>query len=78
MYMAHEIDGKLPPEACIFDSDDESELRGLIDSATATYNQDDAILSIISEEAATYFAGAKPLDEVVAIIEDRVTTVINE
>ena len=78
MYMAHEIDGKLPPEACIFDSDDESELRGLIDSATATYNQDDAILSIISEEAATYFAGAKPLDEVISIIENRVTTVINE
>ncbi|HIX92323.1 MAG TPA: hypothetical protein H9681_05520 [Firmicutes bacterium] len=55
-------------------------LRGIVTNSSAlpsTY-VDSKIKSIILEEAATYFAGAKTLNEVISIIENRVTTVINE
>jgi multiple sugar transport system substrate-binding protein len=40
--------------------------------------QDQPIIEIVLEEAAAYFAGAKTAEEVSRIIQDRVTTFVNE
>ena len=56
----------------------ENILRGLFDSAANAVSTDEALLSIIREEASAYFSGAKSADETVKLIENRVTTLINE
>lgn len=56
----------------------ENILRGLFDSAANAVSTDEALISIIREEASAYFSGAKTADEVVKLIENRVTTLINE
>ncbi|MDE6625110.1 MAG: hypothetical protein K2K56_01930 [Lachnospiraceae bacterium] len=41
-------------------------------------SMDDEIFNMITEEARMYFSGEKGLDETVSIIQDRVTTFVNE
>jgi multiple sugar transport system substrate-binding protein len=50
----------------------------LLDSASVLNGQDQPIIEIVLEEAAAYFAGAKTAEEVSRIIQDRVTTFVNE
>lgn len=50
----------------------------LIYSADALYYPDPEIMNIIMEEAAYYFAGEKPVEDVAVIIQDRVQTLLNE
>ena len=56
----------------------ENILRGIFDGAANAVSTDEALLSIIREEASAYFSGAKSVDETVKLIENRVTTLINE
>ncbi|MBQ8510391.1 MAG: hypothetical protein IJ493_10850 [Clostridia bacterium] len=58
--------------------DDAADLRELLDSINATYIRDNDTVSIILEDASAYFAGVKTLDEVVKLIENRVSTRISE
>lgn len=62
----------------VFTPEDEELLREHLAGCTVIGSSGNTVTSIILEEAATYFAGAKTLDEVISIIENRVTTVINE
>ena len=41
-------------------------------------NEDDVILDTVSDECSAYFSGARSLDETVALIQDRVSTYVNE
>ena len=52
--------------------------RQLAESSTAIWSRDQAVLAILYEEASTYFAGARDLDETIRIMENRVKTRINE
>ena len=61
-----------------FDEKDRKEFRTIIDSADSMLQQDSKIYSIIEEEAANYFSGNKTLDETCKVIQDRVSTYINE
>ena len=61
-----------------FDEEDRKEFRSIIDSADSMLQQDSKIYSIIEEEAANYFSGNKTLDETCKVIQDRVSTYINE
>ena len=56
----------------------ENILRGIFDSAANAVSTDEALLSIIREEASAYFPGAKTANDVVELIENRVATQINE
>ncbi|MBN1776304.1 MAG: extracellular solute-binding protein [Clostridiales bacterium] len=58
--------------------EDAEVFRALVDSISALSGRDDRILAIVQEEAAAYFAGAKTKEEVAAIVQDRVTTYVNE
>jgi multiple sugar transport system substrate-binding protein len=58
--------------------EDAEVFRALVDSISALCGQDDRIIAIVQEEAAAYFAGAKTKEEVAAIVQDRVTTYVNE
>lgn len=53
-------------------------VRDLIDSAVAATDNDETILTIISEEAQGYFEGQKSAKEVAGIIQSRVQTYISE
>lgn len=53
-------------------------LLEIISEATPTSNVDDQITSIISEEAAPFFAGQKTVDDVAGVIQSRVQIYINE
>ena len=57
---------------------DEKILRDFFEKPCVDYYTDQKTNDIVREEAETYFSGAKPIDEVVRIIQDRVTTRINE
>lgn len=58
--------------------DEEKMYRDLIDNTTKITRPNVAIMDIINEEAENYFHGRKKLDEVVEIIQNRVTTYVNE
>ena len=47
-------------------------VRDLIDSAVAASNNDETVLSIISEEAQGYFEGQKSAKDVAGVIQSRV------
>ena len=49
-------------------------VRDLIDSAVAASNNDETVLSIISEEAQGYFEGQKSAKDVAGVIQSRVQT----
>lgn len=53
-------------------------IRDLIDSASASTNNDETILNIINEEAAAYFEGQKSAQEVASVIQSRVQTYVSE
>lgn len=53
-------------------------LRELIGSVKRSVNEDTVILDAASEECSAYFAGARGLDDTVALIQDRVSTYVNE
>jgi len=59
---------------------DETELilRDAISSIGGIYENDDAVIQIVDEEAAAYFGGYKTVDEVCDIIQSRVSTYISE
>jgi multiple sugar transport system substrate-binding protein len=50
----------------------------ILDSASVLNGQDQPIIEIVLEEAAAYFAGVKTAEEVSRIVQDRVTTFVNE
>lgn len=52
--------------------------RKLIDQASGVWESDSSIREIVMEEAASYFAGDKSVDDVCTIIQNRVTTYVNE
>lgn len=54
------------------------EFRTLVDSVSGCIDADQKISDIVKEEAAAYFAGEKSIDDVCAVIQDRVHTYINE
>ena len=53
-------------------------VKDLIDSTHSVYSFDESILSIVSEECAAYFAGAKTIDETAALIQNRVSLYMAE
>ena len=53
-------------------------LRRLLEAAKPWKNSDSAILSIVTEEAASYFAGQKTAQEAADIIQSRVQIYISE
>ena len=61
-----------------YDDKDLEQMRTIIDSADGMMANDTKIYKIIEEEAANYFSGNKSLDDTCAIIQDRVSTYINE
>ena len=58
--------------------EDINELRGLIEAATTTISSDKAMLDVITEEAAAYFAGDRSEDDVLANIQNRCSLIVNE
>ena len=50
----------------------------VIQNTTKIYHCDSAIRTIINEEAAGYFNGQRSVDETAKIIQNRVTTYVNE
>ncbi len=51
---------------------------GLVESVSTIVSVDPAVLAIIQEEAAGYFADQKSLDDVCRNIQNRTTTIVNE
>ena len=52
--------------------------RTLVENVSTITSSDPAVLAIIEEEAAAYFADQKSLDEVCSIIQNRTSTIVNE
>ena len=50
----------------------------LIEGTTALYRYDDTIANILAEEAAGYYAGARPAEETAKLIQNRVQTYLAE
>ncbi|MCQ2432783.1 MAG: hypothetical protein MJ175_09300, partial [Clostridia bacterium] len=69
--MSGEIPGHMTAE-------DEAFLRKLLDSVTSAAHNDTEISAIIKEEASAYFAGAKSVEEVVKLIQSRVSLYVSE
>lgn len=59
-------------------ADEEQMYRDLINNTTKAVSSDQEIMDIITEEAKNYFNGQKSLDETADIIQNRVTTYVNE
>lgn len=57
---------------------DIEELKTLIENATLSTNLDPAVMDIIEEEAAAYFAGDRTVDEVLKTIQNRTSTIVKE
>ena len=57
---------------------DIDEFKTYIDNASGVWGYDSKITEIVEEEAQAYFSGDKSLDDTCAIIQNRVTTYINE
>lgn len=59
-------------------AEEEQMYRDLINNTTKVTTTNDEVMNIITEEAANYFNGQKSLDETADIIQNRVTTYVNE
>ena len=59
-------------------ADEEKMYRDLINNTTKISGYNNEIMDIINEEAKNYFNGQKGLDETADIIQNRVTTFVNE
>lgn len=58
--------------------EDIAEVRALVDKADTVAYTNEAIVSIIEEEVAAYFAGQKTADEVAGIIQSRISVYLKE
>lgn len=58
--------------------EDVDNLKALIEVAKPISNNDQKIMEIVKEEAAPYFEGQKGLDDVVNIIQSRVSIYLSE
>jgi len=54
------------------------ELRQLINTANRFVKQDNRVLSIVEEESKSFFSGQKTAEEAAKLIQNRVTTYLNE
>ncbi len=54
------------------------QLMELYNAVETAYSLDETVWQIVKEQALAYFAGDRPLDETVRLIQDRVTLYINE
>ncbi len=61
-----------------FTEEDQQPLLDIINNIDTAWRPVDEIDAIIEEEAAYYFSGDKPLEEVVDVIEDRIKTYVYE
>ena len=61
-----------------FSENDAEQLRAMFDDCRRVASKDDAVLSIILEEASAYFSGVRGIDDTVKFITDRVNTRIHE
>ena len=52
--------------------------KKMIENSKGIWEPDQKVLDIVKEEAAAYFAGDKSVDDVCKVIQDRVTTYVNE
>lgn len=74
MGMDDAVDVKLYP----LTEEEAEEFRKITESALKTYRFDVKIMDMVVEEAESYFHGDKSLDEVCQIINNRVSTYVNE
>ena len=58
--------------------EDIEEVRKLIENVTIASSGDPALLAIIEEEAAGYFAGDRSMEDVLNTIQNRAATIVNE
>lgn len=61
-----------------FSENDADQLRAMFDDCRRVASKDEAVLSIILEEASAYFSGVRNIDDTVKFITDRVNTRIHE
>ena len=61
-----------------FSENDADQLRAMFDDCRRVASKDDAVLSIILEEASAYFSGVRGIDDTLKFITDRVNTRIHE
>lgn len=61
-----------------FSENDAEQLRAMFDDCRKVASKDNAVLSIILEEASAYFSGVRNIDDTVKFITDRVNTRIHE
>ena len=61
-----------------FSENDAEQLRAMFDDCRRVASKDDAVLSIILEEASAYFSGVRNIDDTLKFITDRVNTRIHE
>ena len=60
-------------------SEEEAEaLRELIASVKYSFSYDETIMSMIAEDSAAFFEGDKSASETASLIQDRVSTYVNE
>lgn len=58
--------------------EDIDEVRKLIENVTISSSGDPELFAIIQEEAAGYFAGDRSIEDVLNVIQNRATTIVNE
>lgn len=79
----NEMKNKYPDDPLMWqtrpiDADSAKEYAEILDHVTMKTATYPTIIAIVEEEAASYFAGQKTADDVAKIIQDRVTTVLQE
>lgn len=77
-YYIENFDPYEDPEYFLLDEGDIEAYMAVMTASTDIVNTDSSISVIVYEEIQAYFAGDKTLDEIIPIIEDRCTTVLNE
>lgn len=60
------------------DDKDADTFKNIVNSASGVIETNESVNSIIMEEAAAYFNGDKSLEDTVAVIQNRVSTYVNE
>ena len=74
-----ELEEDWTPDDVIPMTEEEAQtVRDFISSVDYVYYPDYEIVNVVMEESAPYFSGQKSLDDVVAIIDNRVQTILNE
>ena len=75
---ADDENGRTIDEITPMTEEEAQKVRDFISSVDYVNYSDIEIVNVVMEETAPYFAGQKSLDEVVAIIDNRVQTILNE